>query len=899
MAQPETQTEAWQARAGISPDAAPHARDATQVLAALGCDPKQGLTKAEAAERYRRFGPNLLRHRRPAGAFRILLNQFESVVVWLLAAAAALSLLLGDFKEGVAILIVLAINAAIGFVTEFKAVRSVEALRQVARVATRVRRNGEVRLVSAESLVPGDIVLIEGGDIVTADLRLIEASRMEADESLLTGESVPVPKNVAPVAADAPLSERASMLFKGTVVTRGSGEAVVLATGMETELGHIADLAAEAEPEQSPLEKRLARLGGQLIWLTLAVVTVIGSVGFASGAPFLLMLEAGIALAVAAIPEGLPIVATLALARGMWRMARKNALVERLGAVETLGATTVIVADKTGTLTENRMAVARLVLPSGAWEPGTPPGREATEALTVAVLCNDAALPGGQGDDIAAFATGDPTEIALLRAGAAAGLRREDLLPVLPEVREEAFDPDTKMMATVHRRDSGYLYAVKGAPEAVLERATLVRSFDGAARPLDAAARARWHEEAVRLATDGHRVLALAAKDDANETADPYAELTLLGLVGLLDPPRADVPAAIADCIAAGIRVIMLTGDHAATARAIGHRVGLPAGEVLEGGALPPLEELDEPARARLMSVPVLARMSPAQKLDLVALYQKRGEIVAMTGDGVNDAPSLKKADIGVAMGRRGTQVAREAADMVLADDAFPTIVAAVREGRVIFDNIRKFVFYLLSCNLSEILVVGLAVLAGLPLPILPLQILFLNLVTDVFPAFALAAGEGEAAVMARPPRDPAEAILERRHWVAIAGYGALITLATLGALAVARSVLMLPESEAVTLSFLTLAFAQLWHVFNMRGTGSRLFVNEVTANPVVWGALTLCAALLFGAIYIPPVADVLKLIPPDRTGWFLVMAFSLAPLLLGQLGSALRPRPKRRRSSR
>ncbi len=885
MAQPEARAESGPARAGLDTGTAPHAQDAAAVLAALDSDPGQGLSEAEAARRRRRYGPNLLRHRRPASPWRILLNQFESMVVWLLAAAAALSLLLGDIEEGVAILIVLALNTAIGFFTELKAVRSVEALRQVARVATTLRRDGAVRAVPAESLVPGDIVIVEGGDIVTADLRLIAASRVQADESLLTGESTPVAKDPAPVAAAAPLAERTPLLFKGTVITRGSGEAVVLATGMETELGRIADLAAEAEPEQSPLERRLARLGGQLIWLTLGVVTVIGGFGFASGAPPLLMLEAGVALAVAAIPEGLPIVATLALARGMWRMARKNALVERLGAVETLGATTVIVADKTGTLTENRMAVARLVLPSGAWEPGAAASPEVVEALTVAVLCNDATLStAGNG---AETATGDPTEIALLRAGAAAGIEREALLATRPEVREEAFDPDTKMMATVHRRNGGFIHAIKGAPEAVVARATLVRAPGNGTEILDEAGRGRWLDEAARLAADGQRVLALASKETADATADPYAELTLLGLVGLLDPPRADVPAAIADCLAAGIRVVMLTGDHAATARAIGRRVGLPDGEVVEGGALRPPSELDAAARERLAAVPVLARMSPAQKLDLVALYQQRGEIVAMTGDGVNDAPALKKADIGVAMGLRGTQVAREAADMVLADDAFPTIVAAVREGRVIFDNIRRFVVYLLSCNLSEILVVGVAVLAGLPLPILPLQILFLNLVTDVFPAFSLAAGEGEAGVMARPPRDPAEPILARRHWVFIGGYGLLVTVATLAALAIARDILLLAEREAVTISFLTLAFAQLWHVFNMRGARSPILANEVTANPFVWGALALCTALLLGAVHIPLVADVLKLVPPDRAGWAVVLCMSLAPLLLGQLGKA------------
>jgi Ca2+-transporting ATPase len=580
---------------------APHALEATAVLAALECDAEIGLSAKEAARRRRRFGPNLLRHRRPVSAWRILLNQVKSMVVWLLAAAAAISLLFGDWKEGGAILIVLVINTTIGFFTEVKAVRSVEALRAVARVATKVRRDGEVRAVPAKSLVPGDTVIVEGGDIVTADLRLVEAANLQADESLLTGESVPVAKGLAPVPADAPLAERSSMLFKGTAITRGSGETVVVTTGMDTELGRIANLAAEAEPEQSPLERRLARLGGQLIWLTLAVVTVIGTAGTLSGAEPLLMLEAGVALAVAAIPEGLPVVATLALARGMWRMARKNALVERLGAVETLGATTVIVADKTGTLTENRMAVARLVLPSGGYEPaaGAAPGEDATEALTVALLCNDAALSNNRSGGDAA-AVGDPTEVALLRAGADAGLDRNDLLDNLPEVREEAFDPDRMMMATVHRKNRGrFLYAVKGAPEAILASSTHIRGPGGGDEPLDEAGRQRWLEEAVHLAADGQRVLALAMKESASDAADPYAGLVLLGLVGLLDPARADVPAALADCVAAGIRVVMLTGDHAATARAIGRKIGLPVDEVIEGGGLRPPGELDEAARER------------------------------------------------------------------------------------------------------------------------------------------------------------------------------------------------------------------------------------------------------------------------------------------------------------
>jgi Ca2+-transporting ATPase len=411
-----------------------------------------------------------------------------------------------------------------------------------------------------------------------------------------------------------------------------------------------------------------------------------------------------------------------------------------------------------------------------------------------------------------------------------------------------------------------------------------VRDAAGGDVPLDDAGRRWWLEESARLAGEGQRVLALATKETTDAGTDPYADLVLLGLVGLLDPPRADVPAAIASCVTAGMRVVMMTGDHPATARTIGREVGLAIDPVVEGGTLGQIDRMDKATHDQLAAVPIFARLSPSQKLGLIALYQKRGEIVAMTGDGVNDAPALKKADIGVAMGLRGSQVAKEAADMVLSDDAFPSIVAAIREGRVIFDNIRRVVVYLLSCNLSEILVVGLAVLAALPLPLLPLQILFLNLVTDVFPAFSLGVGEGEAGVMTRPPRDPGEPILTRRHWVFIVGYGALITVATLGALVVARSWLMLPEREAVTISFLTLAFAQLWHVFNMRGPNSSALLNVVTANPFVWAALALCTALLLGAVYVPAIADLLKVVPPDGQGWSVALGMSLLPLFVGQL---------------
>ncbi len=729
----------------------PHALPAADVLVRLGVSLAHGLSVEEAKRRHNSFGPNRIVSRRKASALILLLHQFQSPVVYLLSAAAALAFYFGELEEGAAIAVVLAVNALIGFLTELKAARSIEALRALGTRSARVRRDGHVRLIPAEEIVPGDIVVLEAGDSISADLRLVEGSNIAADESMLTGESVSVDKRTRPVAADARLADRASMLFKGTAITRGSGIGAVVSTGLQTELGRVSQLVEEAEPGSSPLEKKLARLSAQLVWATLILTAMIAGVGLTTGKDPFLMVEAAIALAVAAIPEGLPIVATLALARGMWRMARQNALIERLSAVETLGATTVILTDKTGTLTENRMTVRRLWVPSGEVEIDTEPGKagaghlkirddpQLATLLDIAVLCNDASLESAHEEG-----SGDPMELALLRVGLRAGLNRATLLHGSPVVSKHAFDTSTKMMATVHRRGDRLLFAVKGAPEAVLAAAERVISSDGDIA-MDSDTRAEWLSRVEQLGHHGLRVLACATKTGTQADATPYEDLTFVGLIGLEDPARADVPHAIEDCRQAGIRVIMVTGDHAVTARSIGRAVGLgqAAANVVEGKRI---GQLAKGKDGELFDIGIFARVSPAEKLALVRAYQSAGEIVAMTGDGVNDAPALRQADIGVAMGLRGTDVAREAAAMILLDDAFPTIVKAIREGRVIFGNIRRFIAYLLSCNLSEVLVVGLAVLSTLPLPVMPLQILYLNLVTDVFPAFALAMGEGDPA---------------------------------------------------------------------------------------------------------------------------------------------------------
>jgi P-type Ca2+ transporter type 2C len=864
----------------------PHALPVGELLRRLWVSSADGLSDDEIKKRRKRFGPNTITSRRAASAMRLLLHQFKSPVVYLLSGAAGLAFYFGELEEGSAIVAVLAINALIGFVTELKAARSIEALRALGARTVRVRREGRVRLVPAEELVPGDIVVLDAGDAVSADLRLIETSRLSADESMLTGESVAVDKQTHPVSADARISDRASMLFKGTAVTRGSGIGVVVATGLATELGHVTRLVLEADPGSSPLERKLARLSAQLVLVTLVVAAVIGAVGLMSGEDPFLMIEAAIALAVAAIPEGLPIVATLALARGMWRMARQNALIERLSAVETLGATTVILTDKTGTLTENRMTVRRLYTASGEIEveTGSPKDgerswladdRQAAALLRIAVLCNDAHF-----DRADEGGSGDPMEIALLRAGLHAGLRRTTMLHGHRIVRMHAFDPATKMMATVHESGDGFLVAVKGAPEAVIAGAIRAMVEHGEVA-LDDAMRAEWLARADQFGHHGLRVLACAMKMDTQADDAPYEGLVLIGLIGLEDPARADVPHAIRDCRQAGIRVVMVTGDHAVTARSIGRAVGIgdSAANVVEGKKIAQVIAAGQPA---LRDVGIFARVSPAEKLALVKAYQAAGEIVAMTGDGVNDAPALRQADIGVAMGLRGTDVAREAAAMILLDDAFPTIVRAIREGRVIFGNIRRFVVYLLSCNLSEVMVVGSAVLWALPLPLLPLQILYLNLVTDVFPAFALAMGEGEAGILKRSPRDPKEPILGHRQWIMIILHGVALTVSTFGSLVAARW-LDLDARQSVTVTFLTLAFAQLWHALNMRHVRSGLIVNEVTRNGWLWGALALCAVLLAAPPYLPPVAHLLHLAPLTAEMWSVIFAFSLAPLIVAQ----------------
>lgn len=892
----------------------PWAVESGKVLESLKVDRLRGLSILQIRKRRQMFGLNMLREVKAKSTLAIFFNQFNNLIVFFLLAAAGLSFFFGDVVEGLAIVAVIIINTIIGFVTELKGVRSIEALRKLGSVGSRVRRNGKEKVIPAKALVVGDIVILEGGDIVTADMRIVAGSKLQADESVLTGESLPVDKSVDTVNKDALLAERHNMLFKGTALTRGAGEAAVVATGMQTELGRISSLVEKTEEEETPLEKRLDQMSNRLIWVSLVLAGLVAGTGVMSGRDLILMIETGIALAIASIPEGLPIVATIALARGVWRMARRNALIKKLSAVETLGATSIICTDKTGTLTQNRLTAVEIVFDGGQVSVDEQAGasrmfmfengsnlllsqyRPLLAAVEIGVLCNDAEFVVEKGGKAGA-SVGDPLEVALLSMAASAGVQRGELVREYPEEKEVAFDSDSKMMATYHQAGEGYRVAVKGAPENVLKGCDSVLMDDGNHRELSDDIRRHWQRENERMAAEGLRVLALAEKRVPMLEDPAYNSLSLIGLIGLIDPPREEVRDVLRQCREAGIRVVMVTGDQAVTAQTIGHAVGLVDEKdamVVHGHDLKKINELSGKEQERLAQASLFARVSPAQKLDLIALHRNRGSIVAMTGDGVNDAPALKNADIGIAMGLRGTQVAREAADMILKDDAFSSIAHAIEQGRIIFKNIRAFVMYLLSCNLSEILTVVCAAFLGLPLPLLPLQILFLNIVTDVFPALALAASEGNPGIMKQRPRDSREPIVKKIHWLAVTGYGVIITAAVLTGLWLSLSLLKLPEKEAVTVSFLTLAFAQLFHVFNMREIGTGMVDNAIVRNRFVWGAVILCFCLTLMTLYLPILSTVLDVAYPGHWGMVLVLFLALLPLAIGQVVLTLLGRKKK-----
>lgn len=875
-----------------------------KVVNKLKVDQSFGLSKNEIESRRDLFGSNEMKKKEKKSAFEILIKQFKSMIIVLLLVATIISFIFGEIIEGIAISVVIVINTIIGFFTELKAARSMEALYELTKVKTKVRREGEIFKISADDLVVGDIVLLNAGDLVPADLRIITSSKLQANESSLTGESIPVEKRKEKIKEeDTPLAERHNILYKGTAITRGSAEGIVFAVGKDTELGKISTLVQEAGEGETPLTRRLQKLGRNLFWVTLAIAALVGISGIIQNKDLFLMIESALALAIATVPEGLPVVATISLARGMWRMAEKNALINRLSAVETLGSTNIICTDKTGTLTENRMTVIKIyqlkkvieITGKGFDMEGkfliddeeiNPEKIERLSRLIkVCMLCNNATIKEEEKNSDKNF-VGEPLEVALLILGSKIGLDCKELLEKYPEIREESFDPSINRMATINKFKNKYLVSVKGAPEDVLDVCTSYCSENGI-QNLTQEIKDDILKKNKEFAEKGLRVIATASKEVESQDIDPYSELEFLGLVALLDPARKEVKPAIEICKRAGIKIIMITGDQAPTAQYIGDELGLitnEGSEVKEGQYIRPYEELSSEKLKEIENSTIFARVEPEQKLNLIEIYQKEGSVVAMTGDGVNDAPALRKANIGVAMGKRGTQVAQEAADMILEDDNFETITTAVEEGRIITDNIKKFVIYLLSCNISEILLVFLASLLGMPLPILPLQILFLNVVTDIFPAFALTAGEGTSGIMDRPPRDSDKPIITKNHWIITAIYGFGLTLTVLGAFAIALYILNIDEARAVSISFLTLAFVQLWHVLNMRSSGSKLIDNEVFKNIYIWGAIALSTVLILIATYLPGLSFVLKITNPQLDGWLIIIGMSLIPLILGQV---------------
>lgn len=889
--------------AGLAPSRAgdetpSHALAADEALRRLASSP-WGLTEEEARRRLAEVGPNVL-PRPPARAWSaILLDQLRSVVVLLLAAAALLALGMGEIVEAGAVGAVLLVNTALGFVTELRATRAMEALRGLEAPTTRVVRDGEVREVEARELVPGDVVELEAGDAVPADARLLEAEELRTDEAALTGESVPADKEAAAVLPDAaPLPGRINEVHQGTTVVAGRARAVVTATGARTHLGRIGALVEGVEEEPTPLEERLDDLGRRLVWIALGVAALVTAVGVLRGAPLVRMLEAGVALAVAAVPEGLPAVVTVTLAMGMWRMARRQALVRRLPAIEALGSATVICTDKTGTLTAGRMTVTELsaggetflftgrgydpegeILRDGAPVPeGARPALE--EALRIGALANRAALER-EGEEWKAV--GDPTEAALLVAARKAGLDPDELDRSWPERRRIPFSSERLYMASIRETvDGAPVLLAKGAPERMLDLSATEMDASGTPRKLTGDRRRELLEANEEMADRGLRVLALArgpAPADGGEASD----LTFVGLVGMLDPPAEGVKETLRRVDAAGIRTLMLTGDQRRTAAAVARDLGLLDSdeEAVDASEIAGLS--DRELAGRVAGTRVYSRIDPEQKYRVVESLRAGGDVVAMLGDGVNDAAALKRADIGVAMGGRGTDVAREAASLILRDDRFQTVAAAIEEGRVVFDNIRKFVFYLFSCNLAEVMVLLGAGLAGAPLPLLPLQILWLNLITDTFPALSLAFEPGEPDVMERPPRDPDSAILSARFLRAMGFYALLITAVTLAAFFWGLSEHGAGTRHAVTLSFLTLAFAQIFHLGNARSPEAVLSFARSTANRWALAAVTLAGALQLVAVYLPGLRDVLGLVPPTATEWGVVLGLSVVPAAVGQ----------------
>jgi P-type Ca2+ transporter type 2C len=859
----------------------------------------QGLTSDDAALRLSRKGPNTVVSKPRSGAIKLLIRQFQSSVVILLIVAAGISILTDEFLQAVGIFCAVLINALVGFITELKAQISLEALNRITGPSSRVIRDGTEMTVSSELLVPGDLVILEQGSRVPADLRIIDSVRLKIDESVLTGESVPADKSGDCV--DSPHSQ-SNIAYHGTHVLEGRGRAIVIETGAETTLGKLQCALYDGHAIPTPLEIRLDELGRHLTWMTVFICLAIALIGLMKGHDIWSMLETSIALAVAAIPEGLPVVATLALAIGTQRMVRSGALIRKLSAVETLGCTTVICSDKTGTLTENKLQIISLYMnkqfysvtgdgysPVGAisYENGENAEHEPEViALSeVAALCNDARLV--HSDDLSAWSViGDPTEGALLTLAAKVGLSRDDVEVNYPRFGEIPFDLNSKLMYTIHRtNEKKTLICVKGSPEAVLEHSNSVISAELNNAPLDASLKAHYIDVAESMAEKGLRVLGLArafhsgdeaASFDYSESID---DLTFLGLVAMRDSPRKNVKDAISQCKEAGIRIIMVTGDHPATACNIARELQIIDSD-LEALALGSEFESsnDEKRKELLGKVAVMARVRPTAKLSVVKSLQENKQIVAMTGDGVNDAPALQQADIGVAMGGIGTDLAREASNMVITDDNFATIVSAIKQGRIIYDNIKRAVCYLLTASVASVLTIAFAIVYDGTLALLPLQLLWLNLVMHIFPGLGIVLQEAAPGIMSRPPRKPNEPLIGRREWMQISMQSIIVAIAVVIAGALQRNMYGSAENSS-SIYFMTISLAllfQAWCWLFLDETGKIAF-KGVRINFFMVSMMLVSYMLVFIALYTPVLTEILQTRPLSLPELILVLIAATA----------------------
>ena len=900
-----------------------HRTTAEQALQELGADAERGLDAGQARRLLGEHGPNELVERAAKSPWRMLLAQFTETMVVILLIAALVSGLLGKLTETIAILAIVLMFAILGFVQEYRAERAMAALKQMAVPNVRVRRAGDVREIAARELVRGDIVLLEAGNVVPADVRFLETVSLRVQEAALTGESEPVEKQIDALdEPDLPLGDRRNMGYLGTMVTYGRGAAVVVETGMQTELGRIATLLQQVEGEKTPLQDKLDRLGKALAVVGVVAALLVAGIGVLSGESLLEMFVTAVSVAVAVVPEGLPAVVTITLALGAQRMLKRNALIRKLPAVETLGSVTVICSDKTGTLTENRMTVTMLDVAGRQIDLQESmrqrmPVLDAQEcsvvdleaqpfsvqlALAGGALCNDALLQTDAREGC--FHTlGDPTEGALLVAAGQAGLMKDDLDAWLPRIAELPFDSDRKRMTTLHafgenaaseesvplpgalqalrRQGASYLAVTKGAVDGLLDLSARVWVEDRA-EPLTEQWRERIRAGNEGLAKNGMRVLGVAirALDADPRAAGPAIEerdLIFVGMAGMIDPPRTEVRQAVATCRTAGIRPVMITGDHPLTALAIAQELDIASGDrALTGADLNRMSEQE--LEAVVGEVSVYARVSPEDKLRIVQALQKRGQIVAMTGDGVNDSPALKRADIGVAMGITGTDVAKEAADTVLLDDNFATIVSSVKEGRVIFDNLLRFVKFSIGGNLAKVLVMLLAPVLGVRVALLPLQLLWLNLLTDGLMGLGLGMEPAEAGTMRRPPRSPQASLLDRSARRHILWVGVVIAALTLsvGALYYAPG-----DKTWQTMMFTTLAFTQIGHALGLRATGQgsrgwRSVVAALRANPAILGFAALTLLLQFAAVYVPFLDEFFGVVPLSATDLGICVALGL-----------------------